>query len=186
MKYVLLLLPFFTTPVLADEAEWVSLFDGKTLKGWTHPGDANWRVEEGAITVDEGGAGLLIHEDTYQNYELKVEFKAAKGCNSGIFLNTEKEPDDVGKNCYELNIADSTNPFPTGSLVKRIKHEGAGEADAWRKFEIRVLDSHVTVKLDGKQIVDYQSDAPATGKFLGLQKNSGRVEFRNIEVRKLK
>ena len=67
----------------------------------------------------------------------------------------------------------------------QIKYEGAGETETWRKFEIRVVDGQITVKLDGKQIVDFKADTPATGKFLGLQKNTGRVAFRNIEVRKL-
>ena len=186
MKRLLLVFTFLVTLAQADEATWVTLFDGKTLKGWTNAGDADWRVEDGAIVVDKGEAGLLVHDDTYKNYELKVEFKAAKGCNSGIFLNTVKTPQDVGKDCYELNIADPANPFPTGSLVKQVKYEGAGETDTWRKFEIRVVDGHVTVKLDGKQIVDYNAHPPATGNLLGLQKNSGRVAFRNIKVRKLK
>ena len=168
-----------------DEAESLSLFDGETLGGWTATSDANWRVEDGVITADEGEAGLLVHADTYKNYELKLEFKAAKGCNSGVFLNTDMTPGDVGKNCYELNIAAPTNPFPTGSLVKRVKVEGAGETDTWRSFEIRVVNDHITVKLDGKQVVDYTSEAPTTGKLIGLQKNSGRVAFRNIDVRKL-
>jgi len=164
----------------------VSLFDGKTLNGWTATSNANWRVEGGAITADEGEAGLLVHKSIYKNYELTLEFKAAKGCNSGFFLNTASNPGDVGKNCYELNIADPTNPFPTGSLVKRTKVEGAGETDTWRKFEVRVVNDRVTVKLDGNQIVDYKSDAPSTGKFIGLQKRSGRVAFRDIRVQKLK
>lgn len=168
-----------------DEIEFLSLFDGKTLGGWTATSDANWRVEHGAITVDTGEAGLLVHKDTYKNYELQLEFKADKGCNSGVFLNTDKDPGDVGKNCYELNIADPSNPFPTGSLVKRVKVGGAGETGTWRSFAIRVVDDHITVKLDGRQIVDYTSVAPTTGNLIGLQKNSGRVAFRNIRVRKL-
>jgi len=163
----------------------VSLFDGKSLHGWTPTSDANWRVESGAIIADEGEAGLLVHDDVFKNYELKLEFKAARGCNSGVFLRTDRDPGDVGTNCYELNIADPTNPFPTGSLVKRIKYEGAGETDTWRVFEVRVVDDHITVKLDGKQIVDYTTGAPTTGQLIGLQKNSGRVAFRNIEVRRL-
>jgi hypothetical protein len=162
-----------------------TLFNGKTLKGWTNAGNANWRVEDGAITVDEGEAGLLVHEDTYENYELKLEFKAAKGCNSGVFLNTAEDPGDVGTDCYELNIADPANPFPTGSLVKRVKYEGAGETNTWRTFEIRIVDNRITVKLDGKHIVDHTTDAPTKGKLIGLQKNAGRVAFRNIQVRKL-
>ena len=96
-----------------------------------------------------------------------------------------KIPEDVGTECFELNIADPSNPFPTGSLVLRDKHEGARETDTWRTFEIRVFDDHVIMRLDGNKIVDYKSDAPTTGNLIGLQKNSGRVAFRNIFVHKI-
>ncbi len=182
MKHLILALTCLFIPLHAD---WVSIFDGKTLEGWTNTGDANWRVENGAITVDEGKSCLLVHEDTYKNYELNLDFKAAKGCNSGIFLNTVRKPKNVGRDCYELNIADPTNPFPTGSLVKQIKYEGAGETNTWRRFEVRVLKGKVTVKLDGQQIVDFQANPLSTGNLLGLQKNSGRIAFRNIKVRRI-
>lgn len=180
-----LLLAFFLSPSLADDAaNWTTLFDGKTLDGWESTSDANWRVEDGTIVVDEGETGLLLHEDTYTNYELVVEFKAATGTNSGVFLNTTRKPKVLTEDCYELNIAPPDNPFPNASLVARQKVEGAGETDDWRKFEVRVENGHVTVKLDGKAVTDYQA-APPKGKRIGLQKNAGRVAFRNIKVRKL-
>jgi arylsulfatase A len=162
-----------------------TLFDGKTLKGWEATSKANWRVEDGAIVVDEGERGFLLHKDPCENYELAIEFKAAKGTNSGVFLNTQPKPASVTEDCYELNIAPPDNPFPTGSLVGRKKFEGAGETREWRKFEVRVMKGHVTVKLDGREVMDYQAEKPAGGNRLGLQMNSGRVAFRNIRVRKL-
>jgi hypothetical protein len=168
-----------------EEGEWHELFDGKTLNGWKAVSGANWRVEEGAIVVDDGPQGLLIHEDTYGDYELSVEFKAAKGANSGVFLNTADRPKDVKVDCYELNIAPPENPFPTGSIVGRKKAEGAGETDGWRKFEVRMEKGHLTVKLDGKVVIDDSFEPAPKEKGLGLQKNSGRVAFRNIRVRKL-
>ena len=173
----------FATAV-ADESKWANLFDGNTLDGWDSTSNANWRVEAGTIVVDEGEGGFLLHKDTYKNYEHTVEFKAAKGTNSGVFLSTTQKPKSLTEDCYELNIAPPDNPFPTGSLVARTRVEGAGENDAWRKFEIRVEDGRVIVKLDGKQIVDYRAE-PSTGNRIGLQKNEGRVAFRNIKVKKL-
>ena len=164
---------------------WKTLFDGKSLRGWKPSSEANWRVEDGAIVADKGERGFLIHQDTYQNYELALEFKAAKGTNSGVFLNTQVKPASVTEDCYELNIAPPDNPFPTGSLVGRKKFEGAGESDKWRSFEVRVVKKRVIVKLEGKQILNYTADKPATGNLLGLQLNSGRVAFRNIRVKKL-
>lgn len=172
-------------PKKKSTEQFSTIFDGKTLKGWKATSNANWRVEGGAIMVDEGERGLLLHKDTYENYELTIEFKAAKGTNSGVFLNTLPKPASVTEDCYELNIAPPDNPFPTGSLVGRKKIEGAGESQEWRKFEIRVLKGHVTVKLDGRQVMNYQPEKPASGNRLGLQLNSGQVAFRNIRVKNL-
>ncbi|MDF1861697.1 MAG: DUF1080 domain-containing protein [Verrucomicrobiales bacterium] len=185
MRVFFSLLLILSAPVIADDAGWCTLFDGETLTGWESTSDANWRVEDGSLVVDEGEGGLLIHEDTYRNYELTVEFKAAKGTNSGVFLSTKEKPKSLTKDCYELNIAPPDNAFPTGSLVAREKVEGAGETDDWRKFEVRVENGRVTVKLDGETVLDHRADPPSQGNRIGLQKNSGRVAFRNVRVRKL-
>jgi hypothetical protein len=182
LPVILLILVAQLSPALGGE--WTVLFDGKTLDGWKATSDANWRVENSTIVVDSGRGGFLLHRDSYKNYELTVEFKAAKGANSGVFLSTQPKPAKLTRDCYELNIAPPDNPFPTGSLVARKKYEGAGETDTWRRFDVRVENGRVTVQLDGKEILDYKS-AISTGKFIGLQKNSGRVAFRKIKVRKL-
>lgn len=161
------------------------IFDGESLDGWRATSDANWRVEDGAIVVDSGAKGFLLHRDRYENYELSVEFKADRGTNSGIFLNTTESPEKVDRDCYELNIAPPDNPFPTGSLVGRKKFEGAGETDGWRRFHVRVAAGRVTVTLDGEPALDYRADEPAAGSMIGLQKNEGRVAFRNIRVLRL-
>ena len=56
---------------------WIRLFDGHTLTGWQSAGKANWRVENGAITVNEGEVGLLLTTSTWKNYELQFEFQSA-------------------------------------------------------------------------------------------------------------
>lgn len=173
-----------TVGLSSDPHDWATLFDGKTLTGWKATSEANWRVENGAIIVDEGEKGFLLHKDTYENYQLQIDFKAARGTNSGVFLSTMPKPNDLTRDCYELNIAPPDNAFPTGSLVARAKVEGAGETDDWRTYEVRVEGGSVTVKLDGKQVLDYPGKDPSKGDRIGLQLNSGRVAFRNIRVRK--
>jgi hypothetical protein len=174
------------TTVHAQDADgWKTIFDGKTLTGWSPTSEANFRVEAGTIVVDSGPQGLLIHDDIYTNYEFTCEFQSAKGTNSGVFLSTQKKPKSVKDDCYELNIASADNPFPTGSLVGRKKYADAVEDDQWHAFEVKVEGSHVTVKLDGKLVLDYTAEKPSSGNQIGLQKNSGRVAFRNIKVKKL-
>ena len=89
------------------------------------PRRVNWKVTDGTIVATEGENGLLYTTSQFGNYQLKVDFRSAKGANSGVFLRTPPIPTDVENRCYELNIADTgTNPFPTGSFVKRKKARG--------------------------------------------------------------
>lgn len=164
---------------------WISLFDGQTLFGWKSYSDANWSVEDGTIVVDSGDKGLLCTTSRFANYTLKVEFKSAKGTNSGIFLNTAGDVTDPAKDCYELNIADSDNPFPSGSLVKRLKAEGKFDSDQWQSYEVTVNQGKVVVNLDGNSVLEYTDPAPLPRGFIGLQLNEGRVAFRNIKLKPL-
>ena len=172
-----------TLPVFAGE--WISLFDGKTMKGWTNRGNANWHVSDGTLTADRGEACLLTSAEKFENFELEVEFKAAVGTNSGVFLNCAEEVVDVVTDCYEINIAPPDNPFPTGSIVKFVRVEGQVEKEEWRALKLKVNQGTVTVVLDGKKVVDHKMAKPRPEGFIGLQMNSGQVAFRNIKVRKL-
>lgn len=129
----------------AEEASqgWVRLFDGQTLFGWEITGAANWRVEDGSIVVDHGEKCLLCTSVSWQDYELVVDFKADAKTNSGVFLRTPLETDDVALECYEVNIAPADNPFPTGGVAQRKKGEELVEnADQWRTMKM-LLDGNV-------------------------------------------
>ena len=158
--------------------EWVTLFDGKTLKGWTNQGEANWSVKDGVITVDSGKGCLLTTDEKYENYELELEFKAAIGTNSGIFLNTEAKVKNEAVDCYEINIAPPSNPFPTGSIVKHKKIEGQGEKDEWRSYKLKVEKGTVTVVLDGKELIETQDgEATPCGILLASKRTPGWSPF---------
>lgn len=71
----------------ADTAT-VSLFDGKTLQGWSGL-SANWSVQDGAITGENKADApvaqntFLVYEKPVKDFELTLEFKIVGG-NSGI------------------------------------------------------------------------------------------------------
>jgi hypothetical protein len=71
----------------ADSAA-VSLFDGKTLQGWSGLA-ANWSVQDGAITGENKADApvaqntFLVYEKPVKDFELTLEFKIVGG-NSGI------------------------------------------------------------------------------------------------------
>ena len=176
-----------------DDAEasdgWIRLFDGHTLFGWQMTGTANWSVEDQSLVVDAGDQGLLCTSIGWQDYELQLQYKADAKTNSGIFLRTPLVPEDPALDCYELNIAPPDNPFPTGSLVKRLRVEpeevGEIDADQWHTFHVRVEGGTVTVDLDGKQVCQYVDPMPLGPGRIGLQHNEGRVAFRDVRLRPL-
>src|SRR3546814_12030003 len=74
--------------VSAQEGEWVSLFDGKTTKGWHTYGKseagAAWEVSDGTLHLNIDGKtqdnrGDLVTDKEYENYHLKLEWKISEG-----------------------------------------------------------------------------------------------------------
>jgi len=68
--------------------EWVSLFDGKTLNGWSvHSGFAKYRVEDGAIvgtTVKGSPNSFLCTDRQYGDFVLEFEVRLDPRLNSGV------------------------------------------------------------------------------------------------------
>lgn len=168
-------------------AGWISLFDGQTLFGWQPHSQADWKVENGAIAVTSGDPGLLCTSVPFADYLLKLEFRADAKTNSGVFLRTPPiaDKDAVTTRCYELNIAPADNPFPTGSFVGRQKASAECQDDGWRSFEVTVEGDHAVVKYNDQVVLDYTDPKPSASGLIGLQLNSGKVEFRNIMLKPL-
>ncbi len=67
---------------------WTSMFDGKTLTGWS--GDNNWKVEDGAITIEStceqptGTVYLVWQGGEAADFELKLEMKGTGMINGGV------------------------------------------------------------------------------------------------------
>src|SRR3954463_16081028 len=76
-------------PIDFQEHEgWTSLFDGKTLNGWS--GDSHWKVEDGAITIEStcekptGTVYLVWKGGEAADFELKMEMKGTGSINGGV------------------------------------------------------------------------------------------------------
>jgi hypothetical protein len=66
------------------DADFTSLFDGRTFTGWEHSG--NWVIEGGAFYRKEKGGSLTYTAATVpDDFELRFEWKVSKGCNSGVY-----------------------------------------------------------------------------------------------------
>jgi hypothetical protein len=113
-KFVAIALGFFTCAcfhVLADD-NWISLFNGKDLSGWTQKtGTAKYFVEDGCIvgeTVVPGKStnSFLCTMESYDNFELELDFKADPRINSGVQFRGEyaSEPRNVEWQGKTINV----------------------------------------------------------------------------------
>lgn len=67
-----------------DEGEWIKLFDGETLYGWTVFGDGDWAVDEGQIVMKEGDSGFIATTSQFTDFELRATLRVTGGGTAGI------------------------------------------------------------------------------------------------------
>jgi hypothetical protein len=164
---------------------WLLLFDGETTFGWQPAGNADWQVTGGTITVSAGDVCLLATTTRFGDYHLQADFRAPERTNSGIFLRTSPRPSNPATDCYELNIAPADNPFPTGGFVSRKKSDHVTKPDTWHTFDVTAAGPRFTVKIDGVTALEYIDEHPVHRGHIGLQHNSGQVEFKNVKLKPL-
>jgi hypothetical protein len=173
-------------------AGWISLFDGRTLTGWEPTGDPQWRVEDGTITVTvpapAAGAGrpsgVIKNSRTFSNFELEVDFLSDETLGSGVFFRCPATGRPSGTACYEVNIGDTHDTWPTGSLVNlrdtlQIRPQTIGR---WSTFEITAAGAHLAVRLNGKPLIEADDSRLQSGAIALQALGNGTIRFRNIKV----
>jgi hypothetical protein len=167
-------------------AGFTTLFDGKNLSAFNMVGDANWQLMDGLVQANKG-TGFLVTKNTYQDFELKVEFWVDDDANSGVFIRCENPQQITAMNAYEVNIYDK-RPDPTyatGAIVDVAKPSTTIKAGGkWNTFEITARGPRMTVTLNGTKTVDVQHSGHARGP-IALQYGAGTVKFRNVQIRAL-
>jgi hypothetical protein len=194
--------------------QWISLFDGQTTDGWRNYQasgvSSGWQVADGLLLRTGPDAGDLITEATYDDFELRLEWRVESGGNSGIFFRaTETEP-RIYLSAPEVQILDDANhrdgksPLTSAGSNYGLHPAPRGivrPAGEWNQVRLRVKGDHVTQWLNGVQVVDYQLGSDdwqvrvANSKFanwpnygkarsghIGLQDHGDPVAFRNIEI----
>ncbi len=173
-------------PIERTREGWIRLFDGHTLFGWVIGGNANFRVEDETIVADQGENCLLTTSTQWSDYELELQFQCDEETNSGVFVRTTLDPQDVTTDCYEVNIAPPSNPFPTGGVVQRTKGETFDtDPEKWHTMNILCDGSTLRVTIDGTVTCELDDATRPTTGYIGLQHRDGRVAFKDIQLRPL-
>ncbi len=180
-----------------------------SLDHWTFkPG--GWIVEDGTLALQNKG-GYLWSKEAYGDFELCLEFKVSKGCNSGVFFRSN--PKDPVQGGFEIQILDSYgktagkhdcgalyDTFPP--LVNAVKAPGE-----WNTFKLVCKGPKITAQINGQTTVDANiddwkepnknpdgspnkfkkalKDLPRVGH-IGFQDHGHPVWYRNITIKPLK
>jgi hypothetical protein len=205
MKSVVIALLFAVSPLALSAADsdegFTTIFDGKSFDGWKTSIDHTntWKIEDGAFVTRGETAHVFYVGDTnaFKNFELKVDVMTEPGSNGGIYFHTayqEKGFPRAGIEC-QVNVS-HTDWIKTGSLYGLVNIGLTPCKDnQWWTQDIIVRGRKVTVKIDGKTILEYNQppvDPNGRGKRLGegtfaLQAHDPKsvVRYKNIRVKRL-
>jgi len=184
------------------------LFDGTDLTGWQGAVE-DYEIINGAIRCKQGHGGLLLTQEEYANFTVRLEFRLPAAGNNGLAIRSSGEGDPAYFGMCELQVIDSDHPKYTGRIDPRQTHGSAYGIVAaeggylrptgeWNFQEVTIDGSRVRVELNGTIILDadlaavteHMGNRPHPGKdrtsgYFGFSGHNDPVEFRNISIRVL-
>ncbi|BBO36428.1 3-keto-disaccharide hydrolase [Lacipirellula parvula] len=154
-----------------DKDGWYQLFNGKNLDGWkvTEDNPDTFKVVDGEI-VAHGEAAHIFYEGpvenhNFKNFEYECEVLTKPKANSGMYFHTKYQPTGWPSTGIETQVNNTHgDPKKTGSLynIKNVMDKSPAKDDEWFTQNITVKDNHVTVKVNGEVVNEW--DQPADFK----------------------
>jgi hypothetical protein len=192
------LCPLLIFPLAAGGSEFVPLFDGRTLQGWSHRGGGEFRVEDGLIVGEntQGRSGWLYTGQEYGDFFLELEVKIENG-NSGVQIRSQFDQGNrmVG---YQIEVDPSARAWSGGFydegrrgwLQNLQGNEAARQAfkrHEWNHYRIEAIGDSIKSWVNGVPAADYIDSMDLKG-VIALQVHSGsnmKVSFRNLRIKDL-
>jgi hypothetical protein len=158
----ILVLVLISFQLSAQGGKWIELFNGKNLDGWNvSENPTSFKVENGVIKVDGPRAHAFyvgeVGNHDFKNFELKVEVKTMPKANSGIFFHTVYQEKGWPNKGYEVQVNQTHGDWrKTGSLYSfnDVKEVYVKDGE-WYTEHIIVKGDQVTVKINGKTVMEY-------------------------------
>lgn len=216
LKPLLLLLPLVPAALLGapeeaaepkpHDGDWIDLFDGETLDGWTQRnGTATYEVVDGAIvgTTAKGSPNsFLCSNEFYGDFELEFDVKLFDGqLNSGVQIRSHSIPTHKNGRVHGYQVEVSTNGH-AGFVYDEARRgwlskdrddpirRAAFKNGEWNRYRVICCGPTIRTWINGVQIAHVVDDWSPTG-FIGLQVHSvggdpkWRVGWKNLRIRHL-
>jgi hypothetical protein len=152
----------------AEDAPWLSLFDGKSLDGWkASEHEGTFSVVDGQIQVHGNRSHLFYtgpaqHAD-FKNFEFSADVMTRPGANSGIYFHTAYQPSGFPAAGFEVQVANTFkgDNKKTGSLYAvRNVHKQLVNDNEWFTMNIEVRGKQVKIRVNNMLAVDYVEPDP--------------------------
>lgn len=163
----------------AQEGGWVSLFDGKSLQGWSvHSGSAKYTAEDGMLvgTAVKGSANSFLCTDKeYGDFILEFEVKVDPALNSGVQFRSHIAKEEMAFVFYNEKGQVWTNKIPRDRVYGY-------------QAEIATADAHTNGGIYDEArraffIADIRSDPKAGAAFKDNQWNKYRIECKGCSIK---
>ncbi|MDF1551118.1 MAG: DUF1080 domain-containing protein [Bacteroidales bacterium] len=153
---------------------------------WIIPENNKFQMIDG-VMVNTASGGNLVTNQKFNDFKMSVEFRYPAGSNSGIYL----------RGRYELQIEDSkgrTDLVSLGGIYGFIAPSvyAANKPGEWQTYEVTLVGRHVTVVLNGIEVISNRPIPGITGGSLDskegepgpfmIQGDHGPVEFRKFVI----
>jgi hypothetical protein len=203
--HIFLLSCALAAPLTAQDG-WASLFDGKSLNGWTQKnGTATYEVVDGTIvgtTVKGSPNSFLCSDRFYGDFELEFDVKLFDDrLNSGVQIRSHSIPSHKKGRVHGYQVEISTNGHAgfvydeaRRGWLSKDRDEPARRAayknGEWNRYRVICFGSSIRTWVNGVQVANITDDWSPTG-FLGLQVHGVggdpkyRVAWRNLRIREL-
>lgn len=169
--------------------DWISMFNGENLEGWTVRGKAEWKVENG-IMIGQGANGHIYASPELTDLEVKGTFRISDqggGSNSGLYFRSNPPTDnpDGYPRGYEAQICHIQDAFtgwlwkpgtPTGEATKMITKD-----DEWFTMRVKAIGSTINIWVNDELVMTYEDDEYKQGFFAIQCHNPGMM----IEAKEL-
>lgn len=188
--------PLLNPNTIPTEKGFISLFDGKTTKGW-HGYKRNdmpkaWKVVNGTLNLTPGDDGGDISSDAiFSNFELRLDWKISKGGNSGIMYRADEGHAAAYMTGPEMQVLDDKE-HPDGR--KPVTSAGScyglyacskktvKPAGHWNSVRIIVNGRHVEHWLNGSRVVSYDLQSDDWNKRVAESKFSQMPDYGTLSI----
>src|SRR2546423_68904 len=148
-RFLASLLLLAASAFAADVPEgFTALIADRDLRGWQDAATAaeHWKIENGEL-INDGKGTDLVTAKSYRNFELRLEWKIPLKGDSGIYLPGGQQVQiwakESGSGGFVFNHKYAVSPVVAAD-------KPLGE---WNSFHIKLVDSKVTVTLNGKVVM---------------------------------